>query len=93
MLDNGELLTEDPVIVQAIANKAAGKNLAPAVGSPELLSPAGMAELHHHRTAQEFQPAVPAGDSRRGEGVLQGRIAARPNVQPAMKMEGLLKAP
>ena len=35
MLDNGELLTEGPVIVQAIADKAAGKNLAPAAGSPE----------------------------------------------------------
>ena len=34
-LDNGELLTEGPVIVQMIADKAAGKNLAPAVGSPE----------------------------------------------------------
>src|SRR3978361_705230 len=34
-LDNGELLTEGPVIVQMIADKAAGKNLAPAVGSAE----------------------------------------------------------
>jgi Glutathione S-transferase len=34
-LDNGELVTEGPVIVQMIADKAAGKNLAPAVGSPE----------------------------------------------------------
>ena len=29
-LDNGELVTEGPVIVQMIADKAAGKNLAPA---------------------------------------------------------------
>jgi len=35
VLDNGETLTEGPVIVQAIADKAAGKNLAPAAGSPE----------------------------------------------------------
>src|SRR5436305_14212902 len=34
-LDNGELLTEGPVIVQMIADKAAAKNLAPAAGSPE----------------------------------------------------------
>src|ERR1700747_3183920 len=34
LLDNGEMLTEGPVIVQAIADKAAGKNLAPAAGSP-----------------------------------------------------------
>ena len=35
LLDNGELLTEGPVIVQAIADKVAGKNLAPAAGSSE----------------------------------------------------------
>ena len=35
MMDNGQLLTEGPVIVQMIADKAAGKNLAPANGSPE----------------------------------------------------------
>src|SRR6266480_100786 len=34
-MDNGELLTEGPVIVQMIADKAAGKNLSPAVGSPD----------------------------------------------------------
>lgn len=34
-LDSGELLTEGPVIVQIIADKAAGKNLAPARDSAE----------------------------------------------------------
>ena len=34
-LDNGELVTEGPVIVQMIADKAAGKNLAPARDSEE----------------------------------------------------------
>jgi glutathione S-transferase len=34
-LDNGELLTEGPVIVQMIADQAAGKKLAPASGTPE----------------------------------------------------------
>ena len=34
-LDNGEIMTEGPVIVQMIADQAAGKNLAPANGSPE----------------------------------------------------------
>lgn len=34
-LDNGELLTEGPVIVQMIADKAAGKNLAPGRDSAE----------------------------------------------------------
>jgi len=35
MLDNGDLVTEGPVIVQMIADKAAAKNLAPAGSSPE----------------------------------------------------------
>ena len=34
-LDDGSILTEGPVIEQAIADKAAGKNLAPASGSTE----------------------------------------------------------
>ncbi|MEA2757377.1 MAG: glutathione S-transferase [Aliidongia sp.] len=34
-IGNGELMTEGPVIVQMIADKAAGKNLAPANGSTE----------------------------------------------------------
>jgi glutathione S-transferase len=34
-LDSGELITEGPVIVQMIADKAAAKNLAPAHGSAE----------------------------------------------------------
>ena len=34
-MDNGELMTEGPVIVQMIADKASGKNLAPASGSAE----------------------------------------------------------
>jgi glutathione S-transferase len=34
-LENGEIMTEGPVIVQMIADQAAGKNLAPANGSPE----------------------------------------------------------
>jgi glutathione S-transferase len=34
-LDSGELITEGPVIVQMIADKAAGMNLAPAHGSAE----------------------------------------------------------
>ena len=34
-LDNGELVTEGPVIVQMIADQAAGKNLAPARDSAE----------------------------------------------------------
>jgi glutathione S-transferase len=34
-LDNGEIMTEGPVIVQMIADQAVGKNLAPAQGTAE----------------------------------------------------------
>src|SRR5260370_7198499 len=62
-LDNGELLTEGPVIVQAIADKAAGKNLAPAVGSPERYRLQEWlnfitTELHKNFSPL-FQPAIP----------------------------------
>ena len=41
-LDNGEIMTEGPVIVQMIADQAAGKNLAPANGSaPVSIRPGG----------------------------------------------------
>ncbi len=63
MLDNGELLTEGPVIVQAIADKAAGKNLAPAAGSPERYRLQEWlnfitTELHKNFSPL-FQPAIP----------------------------------
>ena len=148
MLDNGELLTEGPVIVQAIADKAAGKNLAPAAGSPERYRLQEWlnfitTELHKNFSPL-FQPVIPddvktffkdrimgkfkyADSKLAGQDYLMGkqftvadgylfvmlkwaertgmdlsafknlmtfkdRVAARPNVQAALKMEGLLKA-
>ena len=44
-LDFGELVTEGPVIVQMIADKAADKNLAPARDHARALQAAGMAQL------------------------------------------------
>ena len=38
MLDNGQLLTEGPVIVQAIADQATGKNLRRPVTAPNATS-------------------------------------------------------
>ena len=147
-LDNGELLTEGPVIVQMIADKAAGKNLEPAVGSPERYRLQEWlnfitTELHKNFSPL-FQPAIPdevknffkdrikgkfkyADSKLAGQDYLMGkqftvadgylfvmlkwaertgmdlsefknlmafkdRVAARPNVQAALKMEGLLKA-
>jgi glutathione S-transferase len=48
-LDSGELVTEGPVIVQMIADKAAGKNLAPARDSAERYK---LMEWHNDITAE-----------------------------------------
>ena len=62
-LDSGELVTEGPVIVQMIADKAAGKNLAPARDSAErykLLEWLNFitGELHKNFSPL-FNPAIP----------------------------------
>jgi glutathione S-transferase len=148
MLDSGELLTEGPVIVQVIADKAAGKNLAPANGTDERYKMQEWlnfttSELHKNFSPL-FNPSIPDDvkkffadriigkfkytDSQLADrdylmgkqftvadGYLfvmlawadrmkldlsgfknlmafKARVAARPNVQAALKMEGLLKA-
>ena len=63
VLDSGELLTEGPVIVQIIADKAAGKNLAPARGSAERYKLQEWlnfitSELHKNFSPL-FNPAIP----------------------------------
>lgn len=147
-LDNGEMLTEGPVIVQAIADQAPGKHLAPAVGSNERYRLQEWlnfitTELHKNFSPL-FNPAIPdevksffkdrlMGKFKYIDGRLAGhdylmgkqftvadgylfvmlrwadgnkmdlsglknlmafkdRVAARPNVQAALQMEGLLKA-
>ena len=62
-LDSGELVTEGPVIVQMIADKAPGKNLAPARDSAErykLLEWLNFitGELHKNFSPM-FNPAIP----------------------------------
>jgi glutathione S-transferase len=148
MLDNGEMLTEGPVIVQAIADKAVGKNLAPANGTSERYRMQEWlnfttSELHKNFSPL-FNPTIPdevknffkdrimgkfkyADSQLAGRDYLMGkqftvadgylfvmlawadrmkmdlsglknlmafkdRVGARPNVQAALKMEGLLKA-
>ena len=148
MLDSGELVTEGPVIVQVIADKAAGKNLAPANGTDERYKMQEWlnfttSELHKNFSPL-FNPTIPdevkkfftdriLGKFRYTDSQLDGRdylmgkqftvadgymfvmltwadrmkidlsamknlmafkqrVAARPNVQAALKMEGLLKA-
>jgi glutathione S-transferase len=63
LLDNGELVTEGPVIVQVIADKAAGKNLAPARDSAERYKMQEWlnfttTELHKNFSPM-FQPVIP----------------------------------
>ncbi len=62
-LDSGELVTEGPVIVQMIADKAAAKNLA-RPRQRRALQTAGMAQFHHHGIAQELRPDVQPGAGR-----------------------------
>jgi glutathione S-transferase len=62
-LDSGELVTEGPVIVQMIADKAAGKNLAPANGTAERYKLQEWlnfitTELHKNFSPL-FQPVIP----------------------------------
>ena len=62
-LDNGEIMTEGPVIVQMIADQATGKSPAPANGSPEryrLLEWLNFitSELHKNFSPL-FNPAIP----------------------------------
>jgi glutathione S-transferase len=148
VLDNGEMLTEGPVIVQAIADQVPGRRLAPAAGTPERYRMQEWlnfttSELHKNFSPL-FNPAIPdevkkffsdrlmgkfkyidsqlAGreylmgkDFTVADGYLfvmliwaermkfdlsemknlmayKARVAARPNVQAALKTEGLLKA-
>ena len=145
-LDSGELLTEGPVIVQMIADRAADKGLAPPAGSPERYRLQEWlnfitTELHKNFSPM-FQPVIPdevkaffkdrlLGKFKYIDGKLAGqdyllgkaftvadgylfvmlawadrmkfdlsampnllafkaRVAARPNVQAALKKEGLL---
>src|SRR5690349_11617571 len=62
-LDSGELLTEGPVIVQMIADRAADKGLAPPAGSPERYRLQEWlnfitTELHKNFSPM-FQPVIP----------------------------------
>ena len=148
MLDSGEMITEGPVIVQVIADKAAAKNLAPANGTDArykmqewlnfttselhknfspLFNPTFTPEVkkffadritgkfkyvdsqlagHDYLMGQQFTVAdgymftMLNWAERMGVDLsgmtdlmaYKARVAARPNVQAALKMEGMLKA-
>ena len=73
-LDNGEVVTEGPVIVQMIADKAADKNLAPARDPCRSLQAAGVAHLYQlakctrisARCSRQCWPMTPRPSSRTG---------------------------
>ncbi|WP_027581418.1 glutathione transferase GstA [Bradyrhizobium sp. Ai1a-2] len=66
-LDSGELVTEGPVIVQMIADKAAGTNLAPAPGSAErykLLEWLNFITTELHKNFSPMFAPVPSDDTK-----------------------------
>ena len=74
-LDSGEVVTEGPVIVQMIADKAADKYRARSRPCRSLQA-AGLAHLYQQRTAQElrpqFRPVLPMC-----QGLLQGPVMGK----------------
>ena len=72
-LDSGELVTEGPVIVQMIADKAAGKNLAPSPRpAPSATSCRSGSPIINSELHKNLGPHVLAGAGRRRQGLLQG---------------------
>ena len=72
--DNGERLTEGPVIVQWIADQNPASGLVPPGGQARALSRPGVAQLHHLGAAQDVRPDLPADHARRLQGALQGEF-------------------
>ncbi len=76
-LDDGEFLTEGPVIVQYLADGKPGNGLLPAPGAMGSLPRPRMAELRGHRAAQGLHAAVPSRPRRRNIARSRGRISRR----------------
>ena len=66
-LDDGTRITEGPAIVQWIADKVPGKNLAPANGTHGAHQAAVLAQPRDQRAAQGLLAAVQPVDARRGQ--------------------------
>ena len=71
-LDSGELVTEGPVIVQMIADKAAGKNLAPARDSAERYKLQEWLNFVTTELHKNFGPMFSPVLAGRRQGLLQG---------------------
>ena len=69
-MDDGQKLTEGPVIVQYLADLKPASGLVPPLGSVDATSP-GMAQLHQLGAAQDLFAAVPPDHA----GRLQGSLA------------------
>ena len=103
-LDNGERITEGPVIVQYLADQKPASGLAPANGSMERVRVQewlNFTTSEIHKTfGPIFRPTTPDAFkdlSKENLGkwpnvkAYVDRVAARPKVQEAMKAEGLIQ--
>jgi glutathione S-transferase len=70
-MDDGQKLTEGPVIVQYLADLKPASGLVPPPGSVRALPRPGMAQLHQLGAAQDLFAAVPPDHA----GRLQGSLA------------------
>src|ERR1700716_4655610 len=91
-LDSGELVTEGPVIVQMIADKASAKNLAPARDSAERYKLQEWLNFITTEVHKNFGPMFSPVLADDAKAFYNARVAARPMVQQALTKEGLMKA-
>ncbi len=82
-LDDGEILTEGPVIAQYLADLQAGKGAGAAGRHDAALSPAGVARLHQLGAAQDLFAALPTRHSG-GDFARSGRPIS-PSATPSSK--------
>ena len=78
-LDDGQMISEGPAIVQYVADKNPGAGIIPAAGCHRPLSPPGLAHPYRNRAAQDLRTDVPPNHPRRVQEDFQGD--AREQVQ------------
>jgi len=76
-LDDGSILTEGPAIVQFFADKAPGKNLAPANGTPERYKLQSWLNFVSSEIHKGFSPLFHPAMPEEGKKIARERLAAR----------------